>query len=81
MDSTNAGPDGSVIGYMCAIDWEYELGAASGGNLVFPSVDDLKRSHVCWRNISHQELLILCGYRVCIFFLFLFIAIFLLLFF
>jgi len=59
MDSTNAGPDGSVTGYMCAIDWEYELGAASGGNLVFPSVDDLKRSHVCWENCGIVEVRVL----------------------
>lgn len=39
--------DGSVIGYMCATDWECELGAASGGNTIFPSVGDLKSCKPC----------------------------------
>ena len=43
----NAEDDGTVTGYMCLIDWEFELGAASGGNCVYPSVDDLKRRHKC----------------------------------
>ena len=31
---------GPVIGYMCATDWECELGLASGGNTIFPSKED-----------------------------------------
>jgi hypothetical protein len=39
--------DGSVIGYMCATDWECELGSASGGNVIFPSLDDAKARLRC----------------------------------
>lgn len=51
----NAEKDGSVIGYMCAIDWSCELGAAMGGNTVYPSVDDLKRNHECWEDCGIVE--------------------------
>lgn len=34
-----------VHGFMCKIDWDYELGAASDGNKVFPSADALRRAH------------------------------------
>jgi hypothetical protein len=36
-----------VIGYMCLTDFECELGMASGGNRVFPSVGDLKEHFKC----------------------------------
>jgi hypothetical protein len=39
--------DGSVIGYMCRTDWECEMGLASEGNSVFPSVDSLKQHRRC----------------------------------
>ena len=39
--------DGSVIVYMCGTDWECEVGMASGGNTVYPSVEDLKRNSKC----------------------------------
>lgn len=44
----NAEEDGSVVGYMCMTDFECELGAASGGNVIFPSVEDLKSRLRCW---------------------------------
>lgn len=47
--------DGSVIGYMCAVDFECELGAASGGNTVHPSVEDLKKGHECWESCGIVE--------------------------
>lgn len=47
--------DGTVIGYMCLIDWECELGAASGGNRIFPSVEDLKAHHTCWESCGIVE--------------------------
>ena len=34
-------------GFMCRIDFECELGRASGGNRVFPSVEDLFKDHDC----------------------------------
>ena len=40
---------GDIIeGWMCLIDAEHELGAASDGSRVFPSVEDLKEYHECW---------------------------------
>jgi len=36
-----------VVGFMCMTDFEFELGAASGGNIVYPSVEDLKRRRTC----------------------------------
>ncbi len=34
-----------VRGFMCTIDWDYELGEALGGNRIYPSVRDLKDNH------------------------------------
>jgi len=34
-----------VIGYMCSIDWNYEIGKALGGSTIYPSVEDLKENH------------------------------------
>jgi hypothetical protein len=53
--SMNANEDGSVTGYMCAIDWECELGAASDGNRVYPSVEALKHGHKCWEDCGIVE--------------------------
>lgn len=36
-----------VTGYMCLTDFEYELGNASDGNKVFPSVDNLRHHMRC----------------------------------
>ena len=33
------------IGYMCKIDFDYEVGNAAGGNPIHPSIEDLRRSH------------------------------------
>lgn len=35
------------IGYMCAIDFDHELGQALGGSTIWPDVDDLKENHPC----------------------------------
>lgn len=35
------------IGYMCKTDFDYELGYASGGTRVHPSIEDLKRCSPC----------------------------------
>ena len=43
----NAESDGTVIGYMCLIDWECEIGAAASGNIVYPSVACLREAHTC----------------------------------
>ena len=39
--------DGGVIGYMCLVDLECELGAAKGGNIVYPSENDLRENRKC----------------------------------
>lgn len=39
--------DTFVDGYMCAVDWECEIGGASGGNQVYPSIKDLKAHRKC----------------------------------
>ena len=36
-----------VLGYMCLTDFECELGMASGGNTVHPSIEDLKKRRTC----------------------------------
>lgn len=41
-DESNA-----VIGYMCLTDWECELGMASGGNVIYPSVDNIEEHRRC----------------------------------
>lgn len=35
---------GIVTGYMCLTDFECELGGASGGNCILPSLDDFKKA-------------------------------------
>lgn len=47
--------DNYVIGYMDRTDWAYEIGAASGGNRVYPSVEDLKRDSPCTTNCGIVE--------------------------
>ena len=32
-------------GYMCSIDWNWELGEALGGSTIYPSLKDLKDNH------------------------------------
>ena len=39
--------DDFVVGYMCLTDFECELGMASGGNTVHPSIEDLKKRRTC----------------------------------
>lgn len=36
------------IGYMCLVDFNFELGEACGGNVIYPSVKDLKANRTCW---------------------------------
>ena len=39
--------DDFVIGYMDLIDFECELGCASDGNTVYPTIEDLKQARPC----------------------------------
>lgn len=43
----NAEEGGSVIGYMCATDWECEIGAALGGNVIYTSPEDAIENRKC----------------------------------
>lgn len=53
--------DGVVTGYMCKVDWECELGAAMGGNHVYPSVEDLKRHRSCVEQCGIVEVRVYCS--------------------
>ncbi len=46
----------SVKVYMCGVDWKYEIGAAAGGNTVYPSVEDLKEHAKFWKGCGIVEL-------------------------
>lgn len=37
--------DDFVVGYMDLTDFQYELGMASGGNKVFPSIEDCRANN------------------------------------
>lgn len=39
--------ENSTIGYMCLVDFEYELGAAMGGNVIYPSEEDCRANRTC----------------------------------
>jgi len=34
-------------GYMCKVDFDWELGCAMGGNDIYPSIKDLKENRKC----------------------------------
>jgi hypothetical protein len=42
-------------GFMCATDWQYEIGNAADGNKVFPSVRALKEHMTCWEECGIVE--------------------------
>jgi hypothetical protein len=44
---------------MCAIDFAYELGEASGGNKIYPSLEDLRKHHSCLDECGSQEVVTL----------------------
>lgn len=39
-------PDETNV-FMCKTDWDYEIGNAAGGNVVYASVEDLKSNRRC----------------------------------
>lgn len=39
--------DKEVVGYMCMIDWQHEIGEAPGGARVYRDVEDLLHEHDC----------------------------------
>ncbi len=36
------------FGYMCKVDFDYELGYAGGGNIIYPTIKGLKAFRCCW---------------------------------
>lgn len=55
VDARWAEDDGEVVGYMCKTDFVWELGGAAGGNVVYPSVRDLKRQRPCTKECGIVE--------------------------
>jgi hypothetical protein len=53
--SDGADETGAVTGFMCLIDWQHEIGQASDGNKVYPSLDALKRHHKMWAECGVVE--------------------------
>ncbi len=45
----------SIIGYMDMVDWQHEIGCASRGNRVYPSIEDLKSHRACWSSCGIVE--------------------------
>ncbi len=44
-----------VIGYMCRVDWDCELGGAMGGNTIYCDIKDLKEHRKCWKSCGIVE--------------------------
>ena len=42
-------------GYMCEIDWTWELGESMGGTKVYSSLKDLKADHKSWEECGIVE--------------------------
>lgn len=47
--------NGVVAVFMDKVDWDYEVGAAMGGNRVYPSIEDLKRYQPCCEDCGIVE--------------------------
>lgn len=45
-----------MIVYIDLVDWQHELGHASDGNKVFPSIEDLKKHRSCWKQCGIAEI-------------------------
>lgn len=41
--------------YMCQTDFDYELGNAAGGNVIFASLEDAKEHLKCWESCGIVE--------------------------
>lgn len=52
---TNMWNEDETTGYMCLVDYECELGAAQGGNVVYPSMDDCLKSRKCAKSCGIVE--------------------------
>lgn len=45
----------SVKGFMCGVDWDFEIGHAADGNRVYPSISALKKYSKCWTECGIYE--------------------------
>lgn len=45
----------TITGYMCPIDFQWELGEAAGGTVIYASIEDLKKNHTCWEECGIIE--------------------------
>ena len=48
----------SRVGYMCQVDFDWELGEALGGTKIYSSVDDLKYERPCVSNCGIVKVVI-----------------------
>lgn len=46
------------IGYMCKVDFDYEVGNAMGGNVIYPSETDLRRNRKCVEGCGIVEVMV-----------------------
>jgi hypothetical protein len=51
--------DPFVIGYMCLVDFECELGMASDGNTIYPSIEACKKYRPCTHSCGIVEVAVL----------------------
>lgn len=56
----NGDASGAVIGYMCRIDFECELGAALGGNTIYPDIEDCREKRGCTDHCGIVEVEVRC---------------------
>ena len=42
-------------GFMCAVDFDWELGEVNDSSPVYSSVEDLKRQRTCWEKCGIVE--------------------------
>ena len=46
------------IGYMCKVDFDYEVGNAMGGNVIYPSEEDVRRNRKCVEGCGIVEVMV-----------------------
>jgi hypothetical protein len=49
-------PEGeATVVYMCRVEHDYEMGHASDGVRIFPTLESLKEHHQCWAECGIVE--------------------------
>ena len=43
-----------AFGWVCLVDFQHEIGHASGGNVIYPSREELERERRCCRGGGEQ---------------------------